>query len=419
MRRFDPIAVVEHAYDLDAADDRWLETLTRTAHPDLALGEGLCWFFSMRDRGGVHVTSPMGFFGATAASMHFAKALHENTPDAVVETFYAPVAFFDAISADTGALAYFHAIAKRSGVAFVDALGLRVGDGYDKSITIAAPSLTPATPTRQRRTRWLRLATHLGAALRLRRRFHERSRVTHDPVALLDPDGKVVHLADGVASNTRKSLTHAVRTMERARGSLRRRSPDEALALWQGLVAGRYSVVDWVDSDARRFLVAVDNAVFEGGPRALSRREREVVEFAMHGRSNREIAYALGLGEGTVARTIRDSLRKLGGARRQDLAALFGGHDVLVGRVADDPQIVAIASTPRFPTSWEDLSSAERAVVELALRGRSDEEIARERGTSLRTIGNQLSRVYRRLGVAGRTELAALLGTQPSARGDD
>lgn len=53
------------------------------------------------------------------------------------------------------------------------------------------------------------------------------------------------------------------------------------------------------------------------------------------------------------------------------------------------------------------LSSAERAVVELALRGLSNREIAARRGCALRTIANQLASAYGKIGIGSRRELRA------------
>lgn len=52
------------------------------------------------------------------------------------------------------------------------------------------------------------------------------------------------------------------------------------------------------------------------------------------------------------------------------------------------------------------LTPAERAVVEAALSGHSNAEIARARATSTRTIANQLSSAYKKLGVRSRGALA-------------
>jgi DNA-binding CsgD family transcriptional regulator len=47
-------------------------------------------------------------------------------------------------------------------------------------------------------------------------------------------------------------------------------------------------------------------------------------------------------------------------------------------------------------------------VLELAAAGHSAAEIAGERRTSRRTVENQLSSGYRKIGVANRSELTAL-----------
>jgi DNA-binding NarL/FixJ family response regulator len=56
------------------------------------------------------------------------------------------------------------------------------------------------------------------------------------------------------------------------------------------------------------------------------------------------------------------------------------------------------------------LTSAEIAVAELAVAGLGNAEIGRRRGTSERTVANQLASIYRKLGVGSRTELVAHLG---------
>ncbi len=59
------------------------------------------------------------------------------------------------------------------------------------------------------------------------------------------------------------------------------------------------------------------------------------------------------------------------------------------------------------------LSPAEREVAGLAARGLSNRRIAAQRRTAERTVANQLSSIYRKLGVASRRELTAAL-----SRGD-
>ena len=62
------------------------------------------------------------------------------------------------------------------------------------------------------------------------------------------------------------------------------------------------------------------------------------------------------------------------------------------------------------------LSQAEVAVAELLLEGKSNADIARARGTSVRTVANQVANIFRKLDVASRSELYALFARGQSKR---
>jgi len=64
---------------------------------------------------------------------------------------------------------------------------------------------------------------------------------------------------------------------------------------------------------------------------------------------------------------------------------------------------------PALPQLPQRLSRAEAEVVRLVVRGDSSEAIATARGTSIRTVANQLASIYRKLGVRSRIELATHL----------
>jgi DNA-binding NarL/FixJ family response regulator len=66
-----------------------------------------------------------------------------------------------------------------------------------------------------------------------------------------------------------------------------------------------------------------------------------------------------------------------------------------------------VLSVPLPQTRDVPLSEAELAVKEALLRGDSNAEIARARGTSVRTIANQVASIFKKLGVRSRAELAA------------
>ena len=128
---------------------------------------------------------------------------------------------------------------------------------------------------------------------------------------------------------------------------------------------------------------------------SLTRREREIVSRVAAGLANKVIAYELGVSESTVATHLGRAMRKLGISRREGLLPLPCSRSDLAG-----------------------LTRAEREVVTGVLRGLSDRGIAGARGTSPRTVANQLQSVYRKLGVASRSELRLFVAPR-STREED
>jgi DNA-binding NarL/FixJ family response regulator len=65
----------------------------------------------------------------------------------------------------------------------------------------------------------------------------------------------------------------------------------------------------------------------------------------------------------------------------------------------------------------DDLTTREREVATLAARGLPDQQIAEQLFVSIRTVHAHLRSAYAKLGVSGRTDLAAALGTEPLSGG--
>jgi DNA-binding NarL/FixJ family response regulator len=61
------------------------------------------------------------------------------------------------------------------------------------------------------------------------------------------------------------------------------------------------------------------------------------------------------------------------------------------------------------PPATGDLTPTEQRIAELAAEGRTDKEIAAVLFLTPKTVGTQLSRIYRKVGVRSRTELAGRL----------
>ncbi len=164
-----------------------------------------------------------------------------------------------------------------------------------------------------------RLATHLATGYRLQRRLAGGDLAASAEVeAVLTPDGRVEHAEAGAKSaGARAELTVAVQQRER---TLRpKASAARSVRSLKGVVDARWTLVDQYESGGRRYVLARENAPKPLGVPRLSSRERQVVALATLGRSNKLIAYELGLAFSTVRVLMARASAKLGAANRADL----------------------------------------------------------------------------------------------------
>jgi DNA-binding CsgD family transcriptional regulator len=205
----------------------------------------------------------------------------------------------------------------------LDVLGISAQDADRRGVLIGIPIQAGVTPGPRLRHALASIAAHVTAARRLR----SLTPKTADPEgaeAVLEPGGSVVHASGpATAATARETLGRAVRAVERARGAARRVEPGDALALWRALVAGTWSLVDSVDSDGKRFVLARRNTPGLREPRALTPRERDVLAYAALGHANKYIAYLLGLRPSTVAAHLASGQRKLDLRSRAELIRMF------------------------------------------------------------------------------------------------
>jgi DNA-binding CsgD family transcriptional regulator len=126
----------------------------------------------------------------------------------------------------------------------------------------------------------------------------------------------------------------------------------------------------------------------------LSERERAVVAGVAAGKTNRAIAGELGIAVSTVASHLRGVRRKLDGKHRIDLV-----REWAAATRTDD----AVPSSGRRLAT---LTAAEREVMRGVLAGKTNADIAAERGTATRTVANQVARIFKKMGVRSRAGLA-------------
>jgi DNA-binding CsgD family transcriptional regulator len=216
-------------------------------------------------------------------------------------------------------------------------------DGHGVTIQIPSPELIELTA--KERERWQMLAIHIAAGFRLRRGLTESTgprgvtstEMPHNAEALLDPTKFVVSQAAGGAQDKAASevIREAAVRVDRARGKLRKSDPEEALELWHGLVRGRWSLVDWFDTDGRRFMLAKPNAPHIGDPRGLTEREHQVATYAARGETNKIIGYRFGISPPRVSALINAGMRKLGVKTQAQLVEKMRG---LPGQSTDEPE---------------------------------------------------------------------------------
>lgn len=202
----------------------------------------------------------------------------------------------------------------------VDSIGLTSLDARGDGVGICT-GLAHQGSLSPRETRLLaRLATHVGARDRLRK--VKGSRRLDEAEVVFSQDGQVVHARDEVVTRARTGAAKAgLAARDFARKS--RHDVEKALEVWQGLVDGRWSIVDHVDTDGRRFVLAVKNAPRVDRRANLTPTERRVTALAAMGHSDKEIAYMLGVSATAVDAALRRGRRKLGVRSRTQLAMVW------------------------------------------------------------------------------------------------
>lgn len=270
-------------------------------------------------------------------------------------------------------------------------------------IAVNVPARRTLVPAERRRLGMI--AAHIAAAHRLAKAEDRRE------IAIFEPRGRAVHV-EPTHEPMLAALRERVTVLERARSKEGRGDADRALAAWQALLAGEYTLLDRFEADGRRYVVAHPNEPKVRDPRGLTQREAVVATLASRGHADKLIAYELGIAQGTVTALMNRVLRKLGARSRTELVRLLATPTAL-DRVSmgSDRDFVVLSTDDgarAHDAVFAGLSPHEREVVRAAAAGRSNAEIANERGVSTNTVAKQLTSSYRKLGVQARADLVRL-----------
>ena len=188
-------------------------------------------------------------------------------------------------------------------------------------------------------------------------------------------------------------------------------------ALWSGLRAGKLYVVSshyasdscWAVIEERRHTIAP------------SARAMAVLERVLGGEAQKVVAYELGRAVATIASYCSQALKAIAYEHNSARAPILlviaatAARGACVPkakreRVLDDGSWLIRVAVPGRNLA-QRLSPGEWDVARAAIEGKSHAEIARARGTSPRTIANQLASVFGKTGIYGCAALRAKAAT--------
>lgn len=315
------IDVVEAAYEFDVHPASWLPNLFEEGKAlfDRGLGFGGAVLSGTSD-GIPVITQFIQGAGPPDMLVKYAAAAIEVGPEITRQAHADTQGVVRALSEDSPKWPTWEITTRHLGCKDILELFAVDHDGHGISINIATDEIVELSPGDKALLE--KVTVHIAAGHRLLRGLAPSvpvpgAKMTDLPLnaeALLDPKRFVVSEASGEAqgSNVSSAIRDAAVRIDRARGRLRKRDPDQALDIWQGLVRGRWSLVDWFDTDGRRFVLAKANAPHLRDPRGLTEREAQVATYASLGESGKIIGYRFGLSTARVSALLKAAMHKLG-----------------------------------------------------------------------------------------------------------
>ena len=314
------------AYDLDADDPAWLRRIMESA--GAVLGSSVAAHGAIYDASDVARFNPqvVEFMGLSSEVIQvLLRRLGDFTPSFVARTFRALLA--DSTT-KIGLPEMGPMLKELAPLGLPDAFNINGLDPCGQGVFMAlwVPATVHLSPAEMELFR--RMAHHLGAAHRVRRRLREaqpdrKARdVTAGAEAVIQGRGgkrRVVHATGAARSEAMRELLLA--TAEARDGARGARGDGEQLQRWQPLTRARWTLVDSFERSGARYVVARENQSHPKGFEALTDRERQVIVYFAVGQSTKETAYALGISDATVRVLLSRAAVKLGVRSRRGLLA--------------------------------------------------------------------------------------------------
>jgi DNA-binding CsgD family transcriptional regulator len=150
----------------------------------------------------------------------------------------------------------------------------------------------------------------------------------------------------------------------------------------------------------------------------LTQHEFQISHLVAYGLALKEIAAKLSMTVAAVRGALGRTLQKLGLKTSTQLPAFWQALDKACTRfeLQQGLELFVFQCDIETRDRWVHLTAAERGVLGCVLEGESNYQISEKRGTSVRTVANQLAGILRKFGASSRGELAAkALGRLPDA----
>lgn len=187
---------------------------------------------------------------------------------------------------------------------------------------------------------------------------------------------------------------------------------------WQRLQRGELVVVDTFCSATRHFVILTG----AGATKPISPTGCELLQLVLASDSQKRTAHERGIPQSTLSLRAQRALQDMGTSFVPSkvplsLALLIGAFQrerplARLCCLATEAKMYWVVSIPRPELLLATkLTSSEFDVLCRLLQGYTYRQIAEERGTSERTVANQVATAFRRLRVSGRAQLIALLLT--------
>jgi DNA-binding CsgD family transcriptional regulator len=316
----DLVAIIEACYATDLDDDqRWLSGIIDSAQPGLASHRGIVSYLYESAEGGRVQPLQIVMRGIVGdVTEPFLRDVIAQVPGELVQQLTQPVMSGRSVAFPNQEQVWAHL--KHQGIE--DILVVHGRDPSGRGCYLGA-ALSGQADVSVRSTRlWSRLAAHMAAGYRLRRRLRPSGGAETE--AILSRDGRVEHAESPAQSPAAlQALREAALAIGKARGPLRNSDPEAAVAEWRGLIAARWSLIERFENDGKSYLLARRNDPPIADVSSLSPRELQAVAYASLGHTNKLIAYEMGIAPSTVGVLLYRAAARLSARSRNELIAAY------------------------------------------------------------------------------------------------